>query len=537
MRNTLILIGLFIASITFAQSDAKSDLNSFNKKNINWYNKDLKKDKIAGASVDKLYSELLSDKTPKKSIIVAVIDGGVDIKHKDLEGRIWKNTKEIPDNGIDDDKNGYIDDIYGWNFIGNSEGKNINRAPLEKTRMLRQMEAKFKDKNASDFSGDNLKEFKLYEKVSKSYYHEFTDDNLQYLNLKDFIDNIDAAKDILTDYFKKDDYSPSDVNNINTTDESLLSAKNFMVYIYKNKIDIEDIKSYFDYLDETVNYNLNKDFFPRKDIIGDDLNNFTYTNYGNKNVTGPRAEHGSFGAGIIAAVRNNGLGVDGVADSVKIMAIRVVPDGDEYDKDVALAIRYAVDNGAKVINMSFGKDFSPHADKVWDALKYASDNNVLLVHAAGNESENNDTIVHYPTKELKGKGTVENFLAIGANEIKANKNLPATFSNYGKTTVDLFAPGYEVISIAPKDKYSVASGTSFSAPVTTGVAALLWSYFPEKSAAQIKEAMMKSVSDLGNKKVYIPGGRGSKTKVLFSDLSVTGGVVNAYLAYLYLRDN
>ena len=537
MKKVFLVGILFITILSFAQGDAKTNVSSFNKKNVNWYNKDLKQDKIAGASVDKLYSEILKDKAPKKAIIVAVIDGGIDIKHKDLEGRIWINTNEIPDNGIDDDKNGYIDDVYGWNFIGNANGENINAAPLEKTRMLRELEKRFEGKDEKDLSGKDLEDYKLYVKIQKSYLSSFVESNMMYNNLKDFMDNINVSKEILSNYLKNEDFTEADVKKISSNDENINSAKSFMMYIYKQKIDIAEIKTYYDYLDDEVNSQLNKDFFPRRDIIGDDLNDFTDTKYGNNDITGPRAEHGSFGAGIIACVRNNDLGINGVADSAKIMAIRVVPDGDEYDKDVALAIRYAVDNGAKVINMSFGKDFSPHADKVWDAMKYASDKNVLLIHAAGNEAENNDTIVHYPISDLKGKGKVENFMVIGANEMKAKKFLPAAFSNYGKTTVDLFAPGVDVISIAPKDKYSVASGTSFSAPVTSGVAALLWSYFPEKSAAQIKEAMMKSVTNLGKTQVYLPGERGSKTKVLFGDLSISAGVVNAYKAYLYLQDN
>ena len=533
-KLSLIVVSIIITTLTFAQGNAKSDLSSFNKKNVNWYNKDLKKDKIAGASVDKLHNELLQGVTPKKTIIVAVIDGGVDVKHEDLKGRVWVNTNEIPDNGIDDDKNGYIDDIYGWNFIGNKDGVNLNKTTLEKTRMLRIMEPKFKTKNESDFSGTELEDFKLYQRISKSYYDEFIEQNAQYKNLKDFIENAKAAQSIIADYLKKEDFTEADVKGISSVDENTTNAKNFMLYVYKNKIDIEEYSSYVDYLDASVNYQLNKDYYPRKEIIGDDLDDFSDTNYGNNDVTGPKAEHGSFGAGIIASVRNNNLGVDGVADSVKIMAIRVVPDGDEYDKDVALGIRYAVDNGAKVINMSFGKEFSPHSDLVWDAMKYASDHNVLLVHAAGNDSSNNDSIPGFPKKQVKGRGTLENFIEIGANGMKNKKYLPADFSNFGKSSVDLFAPGVDVISIAPGNKYSVASGTSFSAPVVSGVAALLWSYFPDKTATQIKEAMMKSVTDLGNRKVYVPD---TKTKVLFSDLSVTGGTVNAYLAYIYLQNN
>jgi len=536
MYKTLIIVILFSANLVFAQDDAKSNLDSFNKRNINWYNKDLKSDKIAGASVDKLYTELLQGKPAKKTIIVAMIDGGVDIKHEDLKGRIWINANEIPNNGIDDDKNGYIDDIYGWNFIGNSKGKNLNKAPLEKTRMLRTLEKKFENKKETDFSGDELEEYKLYKKIENSYNKEFNESNTMYNNIKGFVNNINASKAILSDYLKNDNFTESDIKKISTTDENVNSAKDFMLYLYKHNTNIKEIKSYFNYVSDEVNYQLNKDFYPRKEIIGDNLNDFSDTNYGNNDVTGPTPEHGSFGAGIIASIRNNNLGVDGVADSVKIMTIRVVPDGDEYDKDVALSIKYAVDNGANIINMSFGKDFSPHAYKVWNALKYASDHNVLLIHAAGNESENNDTIVHYPIKKLAKTTTIENFIAVGANQMKAKKHLPAIFSNYGKTTVDFFAPGVDVISIAPKNKYSVASGTSFSAPVVSGVAALLWSYFPEKSATQIKEAMMKSVSDLGDKQVYLPN-EDVKTKVLFGDLSITGGVVNAYKAFLYLQNN
>ncbi len=535
MKNLLILSLLIVSYVLYSQDDeaGRKDLSLFNKKNINWHNKDYKKDKIVGSSVERLYKEYLKNLKPKKSIIVAIIDGGVDIYHEDLKDNIWINTDEIPNNGIDDDNNGYIDDINGWNFIGNKKGENLDKAPLEKTRMYGVLDKKYSNISQSEIT--DKKEYALYLKVKDSFEKDYQKDIQEANSLGQFLQNINMAEDYIKQYLQKDSFTNEDLKAIKTEDADLNSVIEFLTNVYSSGYDKKELKSYKSHIDNELKYNLNIDFHPRADIIGDDCNNYEQTDYGNNNVKGPSSSHGTFGAGVIAAKRNNGIGVQGVADSVKLMVLRVVPDGDEYDKDVALSIKYAVDNGANIINMSFGKDFSVNPHKVWEAVKYASDHNVLLVHAAGNEAENNDTIVHYPTDFVDNTDTVVNYITVGASDMKRNKNLPADFSNYGKTTVDVFAPGYELVSTAPENTYSLASGTSFSTPLVSGVAALIWSYYPELTATQLKKVLLDNVTYFGKRKVYLPlDGYGKRTKVKFGDLSVSGGVINAYKTYVYL---
>ena len=531
MKNSLIFSLLIISFLAFSQDDEKGDaLSTFNKKNINWHNKDYKKDKIVGSSVERLYNEYLKNTKPKKSIVVAIIDGGVDIYHEDLKENIWVNNDEIPNNGIDDDKNGYIDDVNGWNFIGNKDSVNLNEAPLEKTRMYSVLDKKYDGKEPS-----NNKEYELYLKVKESFEKEYHQKLQESNSLATFLQNIDMAENYMKQYFQRDSFTLEDLKAVKTDDADLKSIVAFLKDVYSSGYEKKELLNYKKHVDNALKYNLNIDFHPRADIIGDDCNNYEQKYYGNNNVKGPRSSHGTFGAGVIAAKRNNGVGVQGVADSVKLMVLRVVPDGDEYDKDVALSIRYAVDNGANIINMSFGKDFSVNPNKVWEAVKYASDHNVLLVHAAGNEAENNDTIVHYPADFVDGTDTVTNFITVGASDMKRNKTLPAVFSNYGKTTVDVFAPGYELVSTAPENTYSLASGTSFSTPLVSGVAALIWSYYPELTATELKKVLLDNVNYLGKRKVYLPQeGYGKKTKVRFGDLSITGGIINAYNTYVSL---
>jgi len=535
MKNLLIFSLLIISFLSFSQDDEKGekDLSNFDKKNINWHNKDYKKDKIVGSSVERLYAEYLKNTKPKKSIIVAIIDGGVDIYHDDLKDNIWINKDEIPNNGIDDDNNGYIDDVNGWNFIGNKNGVNLNKAPLEKTRLYSVLDKKYSGKTEAEIT--DKKEYEFYLKVKESFEKEYHKSLQESNSLEQFLQNIEMAESYIKQYLQKDSFTIDDLKAIKTDDADLNSVVKFLKQVYSSDYDKKELVSYKKHVDNELKYNLNIDFHPRADIIGDDCNNYEQKDYGNNNVKGPSSSHGTFGAGVIAAKRDNGIGVQGVADSVKLMVLRVVPDGDEYDKDVALSIRYAVDNGANIINMSFGKDFSVNPHKVWEAVKYASDHNVLLVHAAGNEAENNDTIVHYPADFVDNTDTVVNYITVGASDMKRNKTLPADFSNYGKNTVDVFAPGYELVSTAPENTYSLASGTSFSTPLVSGVAALIWSYYPELSATELKNVLLNNVNYFGKRKVFLPQeGFGKRTKVRFGDLSVTGGIIDAYKAYVYL---
>ncbi len=542
--STLLLISI----LSFAQ---KKDIGesfetlqryAFFKYDLNWQNLDPTQDKVMGTSVDRAYKELLKDKKAKKTIVVAVIDGGVDVKHEDLKGQIWVNEDEIPGNGIDDDNNGYIDDINGWNFIGNAKGENMTYSHSEHARLVRKYQNKFKNvESDKGLSPEDARKYKIYKNALKGYNKELK----RFTSLKEWCsENQKKTKEALTtlsDYKdKKGMLAVNDLKKLKPKNKAEKEAKKYLLKrykYYKYQTHISEDSSDRDYkmIRESIapylDYHLNTEWDARA-LIGDNEEDLSDIHYGNNIVDGNgyNAGHGTFVAGLIAANRNNNIGINGIAENVKIMALRVVPNGDEYDKDVALAIKYAIDNGAQVINMSFGKYYSDNKYMVDKVLKEAMDKNILLFHAAGNESLNNDVTEHYPTEKLIGGETIENWLSIGASSQYADKDLPASFSNYGQKTVDFFAPGHDVISTYPQNTYKQASGTSFACPVSAGVAALVWSYYPELSAKELKEILHQSVTHY-NKRVIKPKSFGLfNWKKKFSKLSITGGIVNAYKA-------
>jgi len=315
---------------------------------------------------------------------------------------------------------------------------------------------------------------------------------------------------------------------LKSEDPDITKAINFQKYAIANQITPSAIKEAYEHFEKAIKYGINTEFNPRESIIGDDPTVIDGKVYGSNNVGGQGSSHGTHVAGLVGALRNNGIGMNGVANNVKLMIIRAVPDGDERDKDVALAIRYAVDNGAKIINMSFGKSYSPEKYLVDEAVKYADEKGVLLVHAAGNDNNDLDIAENYPSPNYLDGGRAVNWLTVGASAMEKNENLPASFSNYGKKEVDIFSPGHMVYSTVLNGEYQLNSGTSMAAPVCSGVAALVWSYYPDFTATQIKDILMKSVNNQKKLKVIVPGTENTKKK--FSELCVTGGVVNAYNA-------
>ncbi|MDP4266021.1 MAG: S8 family peptidase [Bacteroidota bacterium] len=524
------IITIFVFTGTLKAQIVRT-VDSLDQNLLNYYNRDSKIDKVAGVSVYKAYSELLKDKKSKRKIVVAVIDGGVDINHEDLKGKLWINKKEIPGNGIDDDNNGYVDDINGWNFIGNSKGENINTENVEQVRIVREYNPIFKNiKSETEVETSKKEEYRMFVKAKQM----LNEDRDEYLKRKKFLLETEKNVNEALEFFKKktgmDKLNLKDIEAINDTTSSVVKRKALLLENYKKGYTPDVINSKINGINFQLDKSLNPDFDARK-IIGDNTNDIKDNKYGNGNVKGPNPGHGTFVAGIIAANRNNGIGIDGIAENVEIMAIRVVPDGDERDKDVALGIRYAVDNGANIINMSFGKDLSPNKKFVDDAIKYAEEHNVLLVHAAGNNSDNVDITERYPTNRLADNTKIKSWINVGASAKDIDKKLCGMFSNYGKQNVDLFAPGVKVVSLVPENRYNVSNGTSFSCPVVSGVAALVWSYYPELTAIQLKEVLLESTTKFAGKKVYIPNKKRLYTeKVKFGKLSQTGGIVNAYNA-------
>lgn len=507
IRLSLAVFAFGITNLLYAQD---------NKEILNWYN-----GKGPGMETEQAYKMLKKRKS--NTVVVAVIDSGIDIEHKDLQGKIWVNKDEIPKNGIDDDKNGYIDDVHGWNFLGNSNGENQNEANLEKTRILRELSKKFDGIDPATLGESQKEEYALYEKVKNEVESE-RENYSQYLGQMDMINMmIDQVPTMVGAAMGKTDYTVKDLEKWKPEEEQMKQLKDFAMAIATGELTKDVIAEQKTQIEQMVNYHLNVDFDDRA-IVGDNPHDFTDTKYGNSDVEGPDALHGTHVGGIIGAVRGNGLGGDGVAENVQLMSLRAVPNGDEQDKDIALAVRYAVDNGATVINMSFGKGYSPHQKEVYEAFKYADSKGVLLVHAAGNDNANVDTDPNFPTSLYSFQPkALDHFLTIGASTRFAKNKLAASFSNYGQTKVDVFAPGYEIYNTVPQSEYKKLQGTSMAAPMVSGVAAMLQSYFPTLTMKEIKEIMLKSAKSYKGTKQTKPG---SEELVDFGTLSVTGSVIN-----------
>ncbi|WP_278034543.1 S8 family peptidase [Flavobacterium nitratireducens] len=485
-----------------------------------WSHLDLVKDTIPGMSMDRAYAELLKDRKAVK-VIVGIVDSGVDIEHEDLKPVIWTNKKEIPGNGIDDDKNGFVDDVHGWNFLGD-----IVKEHLEYERIV-------KDKSLVDET--------TFQEAKKLYDKKFVDaqNEMSYYTMMSA--NVEEADKVLQKLLGKPIYTADDLKAVESKDTLVQKSKTLMQRMFSYGLPIAELKSEiqqqieakYEILkgQETLNIDYRK-------VLGDNPNDITDTKYGNGNVIGPdkkEALHGTHVAGIVAQTRGNGLGGDGVAsNNVEILTVRAVPDGDEYDKDIALAIRYAVDNGAKVINGSFGKSFSPHKDWVFDAIKYAAKKDVLFVHAAGNDAKNIDYADNFPNdSEDKITEIADNVITVGALNFQYDQNIVARFSNIGKINVDVFAPGVQIYATTPENSYQFLQGTSMASPNVAGVAALIRSYYPKLTAAQVKHILMES--GVAIDKDVIVGGNPNDVRP-FKELSKTGKIVNAYNAVLMANE-
>jgi subtilisin family serine protease len=509
-----------------------------------WFLKDPETDSVQGVSAERTYTTLLNGK-PSRTVVVAIVDSGVDIEHEDLKDNLWVNEDEIPANGIDDDKNGYIDDVHGWNFIGGKLG-NVDEDTYEVTREYARLKPKYENVEEKNVSKKNRDEYEYWKKVKFKYDRDSK-------NSKDQYDQYLQQYQLYTNAFMTIHYcdsllqqqlgqpvTKSSLANITSTSDTIQFAKQTLSKILESvegdievSVFLQELAGYINQLKEgvhhfstAVEFGYNTGFDSRK-VVGDDPENLVEKGYGNNDVEGPDARHGTHVSGIIAANRRNDIGMKGVADNVKIMSVRAVPNGDERDKDIANAIRYAADNGAQIINMSFGKSFSPHKDVVDKAVKYAESKGVLLIHAAGNDSDDLDHEANFPNKTFATGGQSKTWLEIGASSWGADEDFVGSFSNYGKKSVDLFAPGVEIYSTTPDNTYEDLQGTSMAAPVASGVAAMIMSYFPDLNANQVKEILRQSTRKFDGLKVMKPG---TKDEVPFNQLSSSGGLVNAYEA-------
>lgn len=523
---TIVLIGCK-SIVTIPIPEGSSNVVSISVKkapltkdqNETWGHADLATDTIPGMSVDKAYTFLNGKKGVE--VVVGVVDSGIDLTHDDLLENAWINSKEIPNNGIDDDKNGYIDDINGWNFLGP-----IYKENAEVERILK---------------NPKLVDEATYKKIKEAQDNKIVSAEGNKMRYNQMLQAVIYADNMIAEHLKNKNYTKEDVEKITSDKIAVMQSVNIAKQMYGFGLTsltqgitelTKELKKEEDLISGD---NLKTNY---REPLNDDAQNFNTRSYGDSKVGHQVIDeiHGTHVSGIIGAKRNNNLGMNGVANNVKIMAIRAVPDGDEYDKDVALAIRYAVDNGAKIINASFGKSYSPNKQWVYDAIKYAAEKDVLIVHAAGNDAKNIDISSNFPNDSDDFKTEfADNVITIGAISHYYNEKLPADFSNYGKLNVDVFAPGVQIYSTFPENKYESIDGTSMASPGVAGVAALIRSYYPKLSASQVKHIIMNSGTKI-DFEVIKPGSvteeNPNGVKVSFSELSVTGRIVNAYNALL-----
>ena len=538
MKKVLIAAA-FLASFSFAFAQDKMQNNDLKT----WYHKDFSTTNVYGVNTDNAYKFLESKGLKPRTIVVGVLDSGVEVDHPGLINNMWKNPNEIPNNGIDDDKNGYVDDIYGWNFIGGKTA-DVDADNLEVTRMVKKYQPIFEGTDSAKNRANQAKmpeEYAIYQKSkklydekgseAKQYYHYFSGFNnaipsiVKTLNGKTLTKaNLAAIKPA----------SQEDSRNLQILNSLVQDAGN----VGKTPKEVEEllrkeIEGALKHYESQATKHYNLDFDPRAEIVGDNYDNYNEKHYGNNHYEGPDASHGTHVSGIIAGLPHGNEAQYGVAHKVaKIMTVRAVPDGDERDKDVANAIRYAVDNGAKILNMSFGKAVSPGKKHVWEAMKYAEKKGVLLVKAAGNDNQNIGENEYFPTNFMKQsdeKPFVSNMIVVGAST-NNSQNLRARFSNYNGKMVDVFAPGQEIYSTVPDAKYEYLQGTSMASPVVAGAAAVLWAYMPSLTPQQIKEALVKTVN-----KSTVNANVDSSAN--FDQISVAGGVIDLYKAAQYAYDN
>ena len=527
-RLLISIVFLFVSTVFpfVVNAQKKSVLSEEELKT--WWQKDIIEDTIPGISLDRAYRELIQNKKGEE-VIVAVLDTKIDISHEDIKGQLWINIDEIPNNNIDDDYNGYIDDINGWNFLGNNNGEDMLYELVEVARIVQKYQNDFTDMPEEDLTIAQNELFDTYQKAL-SIYNDQKHKALEQKERADkaYVDFI-SAKDFMKPYFKGEKMKIKSLDSLKKVEPKLADYVDFFKELIEYDITEKDYDYSRDYYNnELLMYNIDDD---ERKILRDGNSNFENNNYGNNILDGEVPFEHSIGvSGILAATRNNQIGIDGFSNNIKLMPVIMVCSGDEHDKDVSKAIYYAVDNGADIINMSWGKDFSLYEELVRDALRYAADKNVLLVTGSGNDGRNIDIGQRrFPTDFYNDEEFISNFISVGASSHKMDSTFVTSFSNYGKVNVDVFAPGENIYTTKSRNTYKTSRGTSYSSPIVSGIAALLKSYYPKLTAVELKKIIMDSGTSI-DINVIVKKADGSKELVTFTELSKTGKIVNAYNA-------
>ncbi len=493
----------------------------------NWWLLDPVRDHVPGIGAERAFTELLAGRKPQRSVVVAIIDSGIDTTHADLHSFLWSNPKETP--ASDGDGDGLVGDVRGWDFIGGAGGRDVGQDTYEITRQYALLRTRFESANPDTTSAQGKADYRRYLKLKSEIENKRAAASAEQAQLDQMVPAVQRALTILRQALAPESLTVENVEKLQSPRTDVAMARIAFLRLAEAGISPDEVERGLDEAKNDLAYHLNPDFDPRA-IVGDNYADVTQRTYGNADVVGPDPMHGTHVAGIVLGVPGNReLLADGTP-AVRIMTVRVVPDGDERDKDVANGIRFAVDHGANIISMSFGKDISPYKSAVDDAVKYADAHGVLLVHAAGNDAQDLDSSPDFPNRYFDAGGQAADWLEIGASSWHTGEQLPASFSNYSKSKVDLFAPGVDIYSTLPGNKHGRLSGTSMATPVVSGVAAMLMAYFPNLTAAQVRQILLTTTTSYAGQSVARPGEGGNGGMAKFGDLSAAGGVVNAYNA-------
>jgi subtilisin family serine protease len=527
MKKILFLLVIFLTTFSAFSQQTKPKING-------WHLLDYARDGYMGISLDKAYEILKGRKS--NTVIVAVIDSGIDTAQEDLKPVLWRNEKEISGNGKDDDGNGYVDDIHGWNFDGNKNGDNLLRNSHEAERVYHHWKTAFEGKKEKDIPADQKFLYGQWIKAAAIINKDYEDARQSLPQYANFLLALQRSSRVIDSVLSVSEFTPPQLKPLLLSrDEMTVRSAVFWSDLYSRANDtitrntdvIQEVSDYKDQLEKKIKLKEEAPEDWRGALVGDRYTDINDRFYGNNNLTAGSGDHGTLVAGVIGAARNNGIGIDGIADNVRIMAIRAVPGGDEHDKDVALAIRYAVDNGARIINMSFGKPVSPYKEFVDEAVRYAAARGVILIHGSGNDGKDISRDIFYPNPVFLNGKKADNYITVGASGDASTGGYAAPFSNYSSQWVDIFAPGMNIYSTASGNRYVSADGTSLACPVVTGVAALLESYFPDLKLEQVIRMITSSGAPV-NQDVSLPGDE--KRMVKFSTLSSSGRIINAYEA-------
>lgn len=553
-----IVLGFCVLAVN-AQLVNQTSQNQKKQSDLDWYNCSFEQDGVYGCEVNKAY-EFLKGKKLKKRPLVALIGTGMDVEHEDLKESIWLNKKEKAD-GKDNDKNGWIDDRNGWNFLGGKDGQVMESLMQEGDREF----LRLKDKYADYFTGngeffkvidgkktkvpapENLSEYSYYKnevvpesRLAATYggwkigyiVQEYAEMFKKELDKKYPEHEKHTFQEFQTCYDPK---APQDsLRDVAFT----LIAMGFQVYKTEDLDVVYDrfVKTIVSHGKETYEKTLAQmGNDGREDIVGDNYLDINDSKYGNNVLLTSEAATGTMQAGIVGGKRGNGLGGDGIVDQAEIMCLRVsAGKGEPYLKDMALAIRYAVDHGADVIVLPQQNTLYPENQKAWmsEALRYAEDKGVLVIVPVWELSRDLAKQTFFPNRWMDGSKELTNLMVIASSDKNGN---PSMNSNYGAKELDLFAPGINVYSAYMGDTYKMGTGVGLAAASVAGVAALIKGYYPNLTGTQIRNLLIENVTSRKGAEVekgIIVDGKQAQDLFLFEDLCLSGGILNAYQAIM-----